>query len=355
MKKIFWGGAVASLSCASCLLLAQSAPAQSTLPPGVQVVPPADSRTIADPEQLAERTPGHLIQDLHAAFGSHGARAVHSKGTMLTGYFEPAPNAHLLSSAALFRSKTPVIARFSDFTGIPDIPDTQNGASPRGFAIKFLLPDGSNYDVVNHSFNGFPVSNASQFGELLEAIAASGAQAPKPTALDAFFVTHPVAKTFLTSQAPPPVSWATTAYFGVNSFQFIDGAQHARFVRYRFVPDAGERYLSDAELVGRSPDYLASEITSRVSAHPVRFTWYAQIAEPGDVIEDPSIAWPNSRELIKLGVITLDRVGSNSALADRSVLFLPGTTPPGIALADPMLAIRNAAYPLSFHERQARR
>lgn len=331
---------------------AGQAAGQSTLPNGVQQVSPSEGTSIRDPEQLLERTPGHLIQDLHAAFGSHQARAVHSKGVILSGSFVPSAEAKSLSHARLFLGTVPIIVRFSDFTGIPKIPDTERGASPRGFAVKFLLPDGSNCDVVSHSFNGFPVPTASQFGELLRAIGASGRTASKPTALDAFLASHPVAKHFLTSQDPPPVSWGTTAYFGVNSFEFTNSAKRSTFVRYRFVPEAGERYLTDEELAGRSPDYLPDEIAERVSRRPIRFTWYAQLSGAGDAIEDPSVAWPKTRPLVKLGVITIDYLERQTSLADRSVLFLPGSTPPGVAVADPMLTIRNAAYPLSYHDRQ---
>ncbi len=334
------------------IAVAVQAAGQSTLPAGVHQVSPSEGTGIRDPEQLLERTPGHLIQDLHAAFGAHEARAVHSKGVLLSGSFAPTQEARSLSRARLFLGTVPVIVRFSDFTGIPNISDTERGASPRGFAIKFLLPDGSNYDVVSHSFDGFPVATASQFGELLRAIGSSGATAAKPTALDGFLASHPIAKRFLTTQDPPPVSWGTTAYFGVNSFEFTNSAKRSTFVRYRFVPEAGERYLTDKELAGRSPDYLSAEIAERVSRGPIRFTWYAQLSSPGDAIEDPSVAWPKTRPLVKLGVITIDHLERQTSLADRSVLFLPGSTPPGVAIADPMLTIRNAAYPLSYHERQ---
>jgi catalase len=123
-------------------------------------------------------------------------------------------------------------------------------------------------------------------------------------------------------------------------------------VRYRFVPEAGEHTLDEAALRQKSPTYLIDEIAERVSAGPVRFAWYAQVAKQSDRVDDPSVAWPMSRRLVKLGLITIDRVGPNTPQADRDLLFLPGTVPPGIAVADPMLTIRNAAYPASFHERQ---
>ena len=74
-----------------------------------------------------------------------------------------------------------------DFTGIPD-------ANPRGFALKFTLPDGSSADVVTHSFNGFPTATAEEFRKLLLAIPVSGPGAAKPTALDTFLGAHPIAK-----------------------------------------------------------------------------------------------------------------------------------------------------------------
>jgi catalase len=339
------------LACTACLFATAAAAQQSMLPPGVQPVSPKEGRTVTDPEQLSQRTPAHLVQDLHAAFGAHQARAVHTKGTILQGWFDPAPGGTALSSATLFRARVPVIVRFSDFTGIPDIPDTDKNAQPRGLAVKFLLPDGSNLDLVNHSFNGFPVSTAWEFGELLRAIGASGPDAAKPTSLDRFLASHPIAKQFLTTQTPPPASWATTAYFGVNAYQFTPVAGPSHYVRYRFVPEAGEHYLTDAELAQRGPNYLGEEIAGRVAKRPIRFTWYAQIAQAGDIIDNPAIAWPETRRLVKLGTITVDRLGPNTPLADRSLLFLPGTMTPGIAVADPMLSIRNAAYPVSFKER----
>jgi catalase len=347
----------AHVALVALMALSASAQAQdrhSTLPANVETVSPAQSKGITDPEQLDARTPGHLVQDLHAAFGVHEARAVHTKGTILLGTFMPSAEARTLSRAALFRSATPIVVRFSDFTGIPNIPDTNPNGQPRGFAIKFLLSDGSNYDVINHSFNGFPTPTAADFGDLLQAIATSGPDAAKPSPLERYLSAHPVAKTFLTTQTPPPVSWATSAYYGVNAFQFTNAADKATYVRYRFVPAAGEHALDAASLAKKSDNYLSEEIAERVGKAPIRFTWYAQVATAADDIANPSVAWPSSRKLVKLGVISIDRLGANTPLADRSVAFLPGTTPPGIGVADPMLTIRNAAYPTSFAERRAR-
>ena len=172
-------------------------------------------------DEFPERLPAQLVQDFHAAFGEHHARAVHTKGLILQGTYTPSAEATELCRAELFtQSSVPVIIRFSDFTGLPNIPDTEVKANPRGFAVKFLMPDGSNMDIVNHSFNGFPVSTSSDFSALLQAIARSGGEPTPGSELEKFLVSHPKAKTFLTTQTQLPESWATTSFYSVNAVQF---------------------------------------------------------------------------------------------------------------------------------------
>jgi catalase len=300
----------------------------------------------------AHETPASMVGAFHTAFGAHHARAVHAKGIVLEGTFTPAPEARTIARAAVFsEGPIPVTVRFSDFTGIPDIPDTVGDANPRGMAVKFRMSGGRETDVVTHSFNGFPVANADEFAIFLRAIGTSGPETPKPTPIESFLASHPIAKAFVTSQKPPPVSYATAAYFGVNSFAMLDAAGKKRFVRYRFVPVGGEKYLDATTLASKGPNYLREEIATRVEKAPVQFEWFAQIAEGGDLIENPSIAWPESRRLVHLGTVSIRAVNASPGI-DKELLFLPGRLCEGIETADPMLTIRHAAYPISFAERQ---
>ena len=318
-------------------------PAMSTMPDTA-----APSRVAA-----VAPAPQQMVDALYSAFGDHHSRAVHAKGIMAEGTFEPSPDAAKLTKASVFAHGTlPILVRFSDFTGIPEIPDTVGDANPRGFAMKFKLPDGSSTDVVTHSFNGFPTATAGEFRELLLAIGASGAGAAKPTALDTFLGAHPIAKTFLTTQKPPPESYATLSYFGVNAFAFTDAKGHQLFVRYRFVPVGGEAVLTLDRLAAMGPDYLQTELPARLARAPVAFVWYAQIAESSDAIGDPSIAWPEGRKLVKLGVLRIDHMTADPVAADKATMFMPLNVPDGITPADPMLGIRAGAYPLSFQHRQ---
>ena len=174
---------------------------------------------------------------------------------------------------------------------------------------------------MTHSFNGFPTRTSDEFAQLLRALGTSGPDVPRPTALDRFLDTHSVAKTFLTTQKPAPVSYATLTYYGVNAFTFVDGQQRRSHVRYRFVPKAGEQFLDATALRAKGPSYLAEEIASRVAAAPITFDWYAQVAVPGDVIDDPSVAWPESRRLVLLGTITIRNAAGDLAQADKALLF----------------------------------
>jgi len=296
--------------------------------------------------------PAQLVDDF-AALNGHAphVRVNHAKGVVVEGTFTPSAAAASVSTAAHFqKQKTPipVTVRFSDGSGMPAVADTNT--IPRGMAIKFTLPSGAKTDIVALSYNGFPVATAAEFSEFLEAIAASGPDAPKPAPLDSFLGAHPAAKAFVTAPKPPPVSFGTLAYFGINAFKFTNAKGTVTYGRYQIVPVAGAQALSPEQLEKMGPDYLIDEIGPRLRKGPVKFTLILQVAEAGDTIDDPSVAWPDSRKKIVLGTIVISKTTNESHTADK-LLFLPGAVTTGIEAADPMIAVRSAAYPISFARR----
>jgi len=296
--------------------------------------------------------PEQIVDAFNGVFGVHpGARSNHAKGVVVEGTFTPAASAASVSKAAhLQKTEVPVTVRFSNSTGIPTIPDNDAGAGPRGIALKFNLPDGSKTDIVGHSFNVFPVATAEEFKDFLFALGASKPGAPQPTAIEKFLSTHPAAKAFVTTPKPAPVSYGTLAYFGVNTFKFTNAGGVVTFGRYQLQPVAGEKFLAMERVSKMGPDYLVDEIGERVRRGPVKFKLLLQVAEPGDKIDDPSIAWPDSRKKVELGTIAITKTTTQSHTAD-TLLFLPGAVVPGIEAADPMIAVRSAAYPISFARR----
>ena len=278
--------------------------------------------------------------------------AVHAKDVDLTGVFRPSDAASSVSKAPhLQKTSVPFTVRFSNFPGVTTVPDADGASSPRGMAIKFHLPDGSDTDIVAHSYNGFPAGTTDEFREFLIALGSSGPGAAKPTPLDVYLGTHPIAKTFVASQIPPPVSYATVSYFGVNAFRFSNAQGKFKFGRYQIRPAAGDHSLPADEVANVAPDYLSKEIRERVTHGPVKFKLLVQTAEAGDNLHDPSIAWPDSRKQVELGTIEITNAVTDNSVAEHQMMFLPGALPSSIEAEDPMIKARSDAYPVSFRRR----
>src|SRR5580698_11644106 len=96
--------------------------------------------------------PTQIVDLANKVDGVHpGFRAFHAKGVVVQGTFKAFPAARRLSSAVLFNGSTiAVTARFSDGSGMPNVPDG-SPAMPRGIAIKYHLTGGADTDMVTNS------------------------------------------------------------------------------------------------------------------------------------------------------------------------------------------------------------
>jgi catalase len=302
-----------------------------------------------------KETPLSTVESLHAAFGDHHAehaRAIHAKGVTFEGTFTPAPEARSIVKTPIFTGgPLPIVARFSLFAGVPDVPDNNDAASPAGFSVKIKAVDGDDFDIQCINHRDFAVATSDEFAALMRAIGTTKPDSPHPNPLEQFLATHPHTKEFLGSRTYP-ASYAEAKYFGLNSVKFTNAAGKSVYARYQFVPRAGEHYLTPDERKAKSGSYLQDEIVQRAAKEPIVFDWYAQIAEKGDAVEDPSIAWPDTRKLVKLGTFSLTRQPSDLKTAERTLVFLVGQPHPGVEPADPMLVLRNTADPISFGQRQ---
>lgn len=295
-------------------------------------------------------SPAELVDALNRVFGPQDhARANHANGLVVTGSFRPGRDAALVTKAVhLQPAEAPVKAtvRFSNFGGNPHVADADPGAAPYGMAIKFALPDGEETDIVTHSFNGFPSRTTTEFRDFLLAMAKSH------SALQRYAATHERARLFLDAVKRAPESFASQPYYGVNTFKFIDAAGVARFGRYRFVPVEASRYLDGVSQPKPPANYLHAEMRERLSHAPVVTKLLLQIAEEGDALDDPSVAWPEQRRLIELGTLTIHAVAADSPAADQTLSFFPDDLPDGIEVQDPMLKDRTKSYAESLKRRQ---
>jgi len=288
-------------------------------------------------------------------FGEHpGIRPAHGKGALLNGTFTPTAAAADLSIAQHFQqASTPVLVRFSDSTGLPDIPDTDPNTLPKGIAVRFLLAEHVHTDVIAHSIDGFPTRTGEEFLEFLSALASSDPADPAGSPLEAFLGSHPPALRFVQTPKPFPVSFAQESFFGVNAFRFTDSAGGSKFGRYRVIPEAGTAYIDDSVVPSKDGNYLFTEIAERIAAEPVRFRLAVQLAEDGDVVDDATVHWPLDREVKELGVVELTSPVIDDAAEQKHVIFDPIPRLAGIEPSDdPLLELRAALYLISGRKRR---
>ncbi len=300
-----------------------------------------------------------LSKDVLQAFdnlnGSHpGYRPAHAKGILLSGRFTPSPEGSALTRAPhLHRLSTPVSVRFSDFAGIPTVPDNDPDASPRGMAIRFHLAEHVHTDIIAHSVDGFPARTAEEFLEFLRAIHASGPNTPKPTPIDSFLATHPAALEFVQVPKPLPASFVKESFFAVNAYKFTGPHGVSRYGRYRIHPDGDANYLSPEAAAAKAPNFLFDEIRERLANGPAKLRIFVQLAEPGDIVDDSTMHWPESRTQIEFGTIEISSVLPTSESEQRHIIFDPIPRVDGIdPSADPLLEPRAAVYLTSGRRRR---
>ena len=295
-----------------------------------------------------------LLDVLDALSGLHpGFRPAHAKGLMCIGSFAPSPEAVTLTRAPhASRPATPVTVRYSDSTGVPTVADNDPQlAGPRGIAVRFQLGEHVHTDIVAHSINGFPVHTGEEFLEFLRGVAAFGAG--KPKALGAFLATHPQAKRFVETPKPIPSSFAREAFFAVTSFKFTNAKGASRHGRFRIRPDEGTEYLAAEAAAAKSKDFLFEEIGPRLAKGPARLGVFVQLAQDGDDVTDASNTWPENRQEIRFGTITLTARVDEREPERRKIIFDPVPRVDGIdSSGDPLTEVRADIYLMSGRRRR---
>ncbi|MDE1177601.1 MAG: catalase family peroxidase [Edaphobacter sp.] len=296
-----------------------------------------------------------LIAQFNAIFGQYpGFRPAHAKGVMVKGTFTPTAEAATLSKAPHFARPLPVVVRFSNSTGLPLIPDNDPNANPRGMAVRFYMAERVHTDIVSHSTDGFPTHTGAEFLEFLKALASSDPKNLAGSPLEAFLGAHPEALAFVQTPKPAPSSYARETYFGVTAMKFTNAEGVSRFGRYRILPEAGNDFLEGDDLAAKPADYLVGEIVERVGKEPVKFRLAVQLAEEGDVVDNATVHWPDSRTVLTLGTIELTAPVEDSAAEQQHIIFDPIPRVEGIDPSDdPLLELRAAIYLISGRRRRA--
>jgi catalase len=309
------------------------------------------------PQAIADEqvTPNAVVTALEEAYGVHpGQRRNHTKGMCALGSFVGLPEAATFSRSGLFAgSSIPVVARFSLAGGNPNAGDTEK--TPRGMALEFRLPDGSLQHMTMLNTPTFFAAMPKTFLDKMIALKPDPATGkPNPETLKAFATSHPDnagQAAFLTDNNPPP-SYANSAYYGIHTFKFINKDNQTTLVKWRFVPEDGEKELSDAELASSPPNFLEQVLIDRAKQGPVRWDMWVTIGEPGDPETDPTVAWPQGRKEIKAGTLSITEAMAQAGAPCEKINYDPLIMSDGIAPThDPVLLFRSPSYAVSFVKR----
>jgi catalase len=247
----------------------------------------------------------------------------------------------------------PTVIRFSNGGGNPDISD--GVASPRALAAKFQLPNGKSTDVLALSIEGFPARTPDEFLAFLQAQLPDPVSGqPAPDAVPRFLQSHPATRAFLERlmQKAVPASYGQTNYYGEHAFLFTAPDGTSRFGRYRWIPEAGEAYLTPGDASKVTPNFLREDLEKRVQKAPIVFRLVLQLAEKGDPTNDVTALWPATRSLVELGRLEITAISPTTAADERHLVFDPTNLTDGIDLSDdPILLARSAAYSISYDRR----
>ncbi len=302
-----------------------------------------------------EVTANQVVEALEGTFGvTPGQRRNHIKGSCAVGEFVGSTAAARYTRSALFSGKpVPVVARFSLAGGNPKVPDT--AANARGMALEFKLPGGQLHHMTMLNTPVFGAASPQTFLDLTIATRPDPATGkPDPEKIRAFKASHPdnLAQAKYLASNNPPVSYANSSYFGIHTFKFVDEGNKTTLVRWQFVPQDGEKRLSDEELKTAGPNFLEQALISRVEQGPVRWDMVVSIGEAGDSEDNPTLAWPETRKKIKVGVLSIKAAMPQKGAECERINFDPLVMADGIAPTDdPVLRFRSPAYAISFAKR----
>jgi catalase len=299
--------------------------------------------------------PIQVIGSLEETFGVHqGQRRNHTKGTCAVGEFVGTPAAAALSRSHLFLgTHIPVIARFSVAGGNPTVPDATK--NPRGMALEFRLPDGSRQHMTMLNTPVFGAVNPSTFNDMIIASKPDPKTGkPDPQKLHAFLASHPdaLAQSQFLMDNNPPESYANATYYSIHTFEFITNSGLLHPVKWRFIPHDGERQLTAAEMSSAPKDFLEQRLIERMSKGPARWDMVVYEGEPGDSLDNATIAWPETRKHFVAGTLMITQAMSQSGAACEKINFDPLVMADGMApTTDPVLLFRSPSYAISFAKR----
>jgi catalase len=305
-----------------------------------------------NPEAL---TPARFADGFERVDGIYsGFRLNHGKGVCVSGSFESNGRGTRLSKAVVFKAgRVPIIGRFSLAGGNPCVADEPEMV--RGLGLFFKLGDGEEWRTAMINTPVFAVSTPQAFYDrLLAAHPDPRTGKPDREKMAAFLASHPetVQATKIIQSHPASSGFENSTYYGLNAFWFMDASGKSTPVRWSLAP---MQPFAPANTTGPAqPDknYLFDALIAGILHQPLQWHLIITIGQANDPTNDATIPWPDAREQVDMGTLTLDHVESEDTSPCRDINFDPLVLPEGMAPSDdPLLSARSAVYSQSFTRR----
>ena len=300
-------------------------------------------------------TPARFTNGFERVDGIYsGFRRNHAKGVCVSGFFDSNGQGTHLSKAVVFQAgHFPVIGRFSLAGGNPYVADVPDMV--RGLGLLFSLPDGEEWRTAMINTPVFGVNTPQAFYDRLIATQPDPQTGkPDPEKMAAFLESHPetVKATKVIQSHPASSGFDNSPYYGLNAFWFVDASGASMPVRWSMAPVQPFVPTNTTGPAQRDKNYLFDALIASILQHPLQWHLIITIGHPGDPTNDATIPWPDGREQVDVGTLTLDHVESEETSPARDINFDPLVLPVGIAPSDdPLLSARSAVYSQSFTRR----
>ncbi|QNE88754.1 catalase [Corynebacterium incognita] len=327
---------------------------------GGQPVPSENVSITAGPQGPNVLNDLHLIEKL-AHFNRERVpeRNPHAKGHGAFGELHITEDVSAYTKAAVFQkgAVTPMVARFSTVAGEQGSPDTWRDV--HGFALRFYTTEG-NFDIVGNNTPTFFLRDGMKFPDFIHSQKRLGRNGLRDADMQWDFWTrtpesaHQV--TYLMGDRGTPKTSRHQDGFGSHTFQWVNEAGEAFWVKYHFKTRQGWETFTDAEaqeMAGKNADYQREDLYNAIESgdYPI---WDVKVQiMPFDEAEgyrfnpfDLTKVWyQEDYPLIPVGYFVLNRNPENFFAQIEQLALDPGNIVPGTGLSpDRMLMARAFAY-----------
>ncbi|MGN7312167.1 catalase [Alkalicoccobacillus gibsonii] len=272
-------------------------------------------------------------------------RVVHARGAGAHGVFKVANSMRRYTKAAFLRdegTETPVFVRFSTVIHGQHSPETLR--DPRGFSVKFYTEEG-NWDFVGNNLPVFFIRDAIKFPDMVHSLKPDPrTNVQDPNRYWDFMSLSPESTNMmmhLFTDEGIPASYREMRGSSVHAFKWINAYGNTVYVKFRWVPKAGQRNLSAeeaTEVQGKDFNHASVDLYNAIeNGEYPEWDFYVQILDPADMDNydfDPLDATKDWFEedfpYHHVGTMTLNRNPEDVFSETESVGFNPGVVVPGI-------------------------